>query len=181
MNAGQLAALIAAAFFAVLVCAGVYVLIRLARLASTVTGLVADYRERTDRLLTEAQAAVDRTTEQLARTDAITTSMDQVTSNMAELSGHVAALTGLARGLSEAATVPLHGAAAFVFGLRRALAVRRSLQVAAVAETIPERLPDGMADRLPQGRLPQGRLPSGRLPSGRPPSRLPEHRAVTGR
>jgi Bacterial protein of unknown function (DUF948) len=175
MNAGELAALIAAAFFAVLVCAGVYVLIKLARLASAVTGLVAGYRERTDRLLAEAQAAVDRTTEQLARTDAITTSMDQVTSNMAELSGHVAALTALARGLSEAATVPLHGAAAFVFGLRRALAVRRSLQVAAVAERLPEplpeRLPDGLADQLGSDRL------ADQLASGR----RPERRAVTGR
>jgi len=161
MNAGQLAALIAAAFFAVLVCGAVYVLIKLARLASAATGLVADYRERTDRLLAEAQAAVDRTTEQLTRTDAITTSMDQVTSNMAELSGHVAALTGLARGLSEAAAVPLHGVAAFAFGLRRALAVRRSLQVVAVAEPIPDR-------------------PTGR-PTGRLPDRRPERRAVSGR
>jgi predicted PurR-regulated permease PerM len=166
MNAGQLAALIAAAFFAVLVCAAAYVLIKLARLASTVTGLVTDYRERTDRLLADAQAAVDRTTEQLARTDAITSSMDQVTSNMAELSGHVAALSGLARGLSEAATVPLHGMAALAFGLRRALSVRRSLRVVAVAEAMPERLPDGLADRLPAG--------------GRP-DRLPDRRAVTGR
>jgi Bacterial protein of unknown function (DUF948) len=179
MNAGQLAALIAAAFFAVLVCAGVYVLIKLARLASAATGLVAGYRERTDRLLAEAQAAVDRTTEQLARTDAITTSMDQVTSNMAELSGHVAALTGLARGLSEAATVPLHGAAAFVFGLRRALAARRSLQVTAVAERLPEPVPQPLPERLPDGLADQAasdRL-AGQLTSGR----LPERRAVTGR
>jgi hypothetical protein len=161
MNAGQLAALIAAGFFAVLVCAGVYVLIKLARLASAATLLVTDYRERTDRLLGEAQAAVDRTTEQLARTNAITASMDQVTSNMAELSGHVAALTGLARGLSEAATVPLRGAAAFAFGLRRALAVRRSLQVAAIAEPMPERLPEHAAV------------------SGR--AAVPERKAVTGR
>jgi Bacterial protein of unknown function (DUF948) len=169
MNAGQLAALIAAAFFAVLVCAGVYVLIKLARLASAVTGLVAGYRERTDRLLAEAQAAVDRTTEQLARTDAITASMDRVTSNMAELSGHVAALTGLARGLSEAAAVPLHGMAAFVFGLRRALAVRRSLHITAIAEPFPHRLPDQQADQLAD------RVPD-RLPAG-----LAERRAVTRR
>jgi hypothetical protein len=174
MNAGQLAALIAAVFFAVLVCAAVYVLIRLARLASAVTGLVGEYRERTDRLLADAQAAVNRTTEQLARTDAITTSMDQVTSNMAELSGHVAALTGLARGLSEAATVPLHGVAAFAFGLRRALAVRRSLQVAAVAGPLPERL----AERLP-ARLPDG--PADRLPASRLREPRAERRAVTGR
>jgi len=138
MNAGQLAALIAAGFFAVLACAGVYVLIRLARLMSAVTGMVTQYRERADQLIEQAQAAVDRTSEQLVRTDAITASMDQVTANMAELSGHVSALAGLARGISAAATAPLTGASALVFGLRRATAVRRSLQVAALAETLPE-------------------------------------------
>jgi uncharacterized protein YoxC len=140
MNAGQLAALIAAVFFAVLVCAGIVVLVKLSRLMSAVTGMVSEYRDRADLLIRQAQEAVDRTNEQLARTDAITASMDQVTANMAELTGHVSALTGLARGLSVAATAPLHGASAFVFGLRRAVAVRRSLQVAAMAETVPATL-----------------------------------------
>jgi uncharacterized protein YoxC len=130
MNAGQLAAVIAAGFFAVLACVGVFVLIRLARLMSVVTGLVTDYRDRTDQLLDQAQAAVDRSNEQLARTDAITASMDQVTANMAELSGHVTALASLARNISAAATAPLTGLSALAFGVRRATAVRRSLQVA---------------------------------------------------
>ncbi len=138
MNAGQLAALIAAIFFALLACVAIFVLLRLARLMTAATGLVTDYRAKTDHLLEQAQAAVDRTNEQLARTDAITASMDQVTANMAELSGHVTALTGLARGLTSAATAPMTGAAAFVFGLRRATAVRRSLRVAAVAEPVPD-------------------------------------------
>src|ERR1700757_4386262 len=137
MNAGQLAALIAAVFFAVLACAGIVVLIKLSRLMSAATGMLTEYRDRADLLIRQAQEAVDRTNEQLVRTDAITASMDQVTANMAELTGHVSALTGLARGLSVAATAPLHGASAFVFGLRRAVAVRRSLQVAAMAETVP--------------------------------------------
>lgn len=140
MNAGQLAALIAAVFFAVLACAGIVVLVKLSRLMSAVTGMVTEYRDRADLLIRQAQEAVDRTNEQLARTDAITASMDQVTANMAELTGHVSALTGLARGLSVAATAPLHGASAFVFGLRRAVAVRRSLQVAAMTETVPATL-----------------------------------------
>lgn len=136
---GQLAALIAAVFFALLACVAMFVLLRLARLMSAATGLVTEYRTRTDQLLTQAQAAVDRTTAQLDRTEAITESMDQVTANMAELSGHVSALAGLARNISSAATAPMTGAAALVFGLRRATAVRRSLQVAAVAEPVPAR------------------------------------------
>ena len=138
MNAGQLAALIAAIFFAALACVGMFVLLRLARLMSAAAGMITDYRAKTDHLIEQAQAAVDRTNEQLARTDSITASMDQVTANMAELSGHVSALAGLARGISAAATAPLTGASAVVFGLRRATAVRRSLQVAALAEQLPE-------------------------------------------
>jgi len=138
MSAGQLAALIAAVFFAALACVGMFVLLRLARLMSAAAGVITDYRAKTDHLIEQAQAAVDRTNEQLARTDSITASMDQVTANMAELSGQVSALAGLARGISAAATAPLTGASALVFGLRRATAVRRSLQVAALAETLPK-------------------------------------------
>jgi hypothetical protein len=134
MNAGQLAALIAAGFFAALACVAGYVLIRLGRLMTAATGMVTQYRDRADQLIEQAQAAVDRTNEQLARTDAITASMDQVTTNMAELSGHVSALAGLARGISTAATAPLTGLSAFAFGLRRAVAVRRSLQAAVLAD-----------------------------------------------
>jgi hypothetical protein len=131
MNAGQLAALIAAGFFAVLVCVAVFVLLRLAGLMSAVTGLVTRYSQRTDKLIEDAQAAVDRTNEQLARTDSITAGMDEVTSNMAELSGHLAAMAGLARTISNAVAAPLTGASAFVYGIRRAVLVRRSLEVVA--------------------------------------------------
>ncbi len=98
MTPGQLAALIAAGFFALLVCVACYVLLRIARLLTAATGLVTGYRERADTLMEQAQAVVDRTSEQLTRTDAITASMDEVTANMAELSGHVTAMTGLASG-----------------------------------------------------------------------------------
>jgi predicted PurR-regulated permease PerM len=131
MSAGQLAALIAVGFFAVLACVGVYVLVRLARLMTAVTGIVDRYSERADLLIDQAQAAIDRTNEQLIRTDAITASMDQVTANMAELSGHVSAMAGLARSISSAVSAPLTGLSAFAFGVRRAMLVRRSLQVAA--------------------------------------------------
>jgi uncharacterized protein YoxC len=133
MDAGQLAALIAAGFFAVLACVGVYVLIRLARLMTAVTGIVTQYSERADLLIEQAQAAIDRTNEQLIRTDAITASMDQVTANMAELSGHVSAMAGLARSITSAVSAPLTGLPAFAFGVRRAMLVRRSL--GAVAES----------------------------------------------
>jgi uncharacterized protein YoxC len=125
MTAGQLAALIAAVAFAVLAAVGVWVLIRMARLFSTATTLLSGYRERTDTLLEQAQAAVDRTNEQLLRADAITASMDEVTANVAELSGHVARLTGLARALASAVGAPVSGIAAVAYGVRHAVALRR--------------------------------------------------------
>lgn len=132
MNALQLAALIAAGSFAVLVCVAVFVLLRLARLLAAVTVTVGQYQERADRLIEQAQAAVDRANEQLLRTDVITASLDQVTTNMAELSGHVSALAGLARGVSGAVSAPFTGMSAFLYGLRRAIVIRRALQAATV-------------------------------------------------
>ena len=89
MSAGQLAALIAAGFFAVGMCAVVFVLLRLAGLISHANRIMTDYGDRAGTLIERAQAAVDRTNEQLERTDSITASMDEVTANVADLSGHV--------------------------------------------------------------------------------------------
>jgi uncharacterized protein YoxC len=125
MTAGQLAALIAAVFFAVLACAATYVLLRIGKLLSSASGLLDGYQQRADTLLDQAQAAVDRTNEQLLRTDAITASMDEVTANVAELSGHVSAMTGLARNLSAAVGAPVTGISAVAYGVRRAVALRR--------------------------------------------------------
>jgi hypothetical protein len=124
VSTGQLAELIAAGFFAVGVIAAVYVMVRLARLITTATAAVADYRERADSVLSGAQAAVDRAAGQLARTDAITASMDDVTSNMAELSGHVSAMAGLARAISGGFGAPLLRVAAVAYGVRRAAGLR---------------------------------------------------------
>jgi uncharacterized protein YoxC len=132
MNAGQLAALIAAVSWAVLVCAVVYVLARLARLISAATRAVTGYRDHAEDLMARAQAAVDRTNEQLAATDAITSSMDQVTANMAELSGHVSDLAGVAGGISAAFGTPLMKLSATAFGIRRAVAIRRSVRIPAL-------------------------------------------------
>jgi hypothetical protein len=131
VNAVQLAALIAAGFFAIGVCAAVFVLVRLGRLISVAGAMLADYRDRTDALIDRAQAAVDRSHEQLSRTDAITASMDEVSSNMAELSGQVSALAGVARGISAGLGTPLTKLAALAFGIRRAVALHRAAEVRA--------------------------------------------------
>ncbi len=144
MSAGQLAALIAAGFFAVGMCAVVFVLLRLAGLISHANRVLTDYGDRATALIEHAQAAIDRTNQQLARTDSITTSMDDVTTNMAELSGHVSALAGLARGISASLGGSLLRVSSFAFGVRRAVELRRPSRVA-------------MADQGKRGVLPSRR------------------------
>jgi hypothetical protein len=159
MSAGQLAALIAAGFFAAGMCAAVFVLLRLAGLISHASRLLADYGDRATTLIERAQAAVDRTNEQLARTDSITASMDEVTANMADLSGHVSALAGLARAISAGFGTPLLRVAAFAFGVRRAVGLRTPPRVSAAALPQPRRALPGRAGPVPGQR---GTGPGGR-------------------
>jgi methyl-accepting chemotaxis protein len=126
MNADQLAALIAASFFAVGVCAGVYVLIRLARLITAATVLVTSYQAGADDLMRRARTAVDRADEQLARTGALSQSVEQVSASMSELSEQVSAVAGTARLIANALGTPVLRLAAAGHGVRRALAIRRS-------------------------------------------------------
>jgi uncharacterized protein YoxC len=123
MTAGQIAALIAAVAFALLSCVGVFVLIRLARLISEATVMMSELRHRSDLLIERANTTVDRAREQLARTDAITANMDEVSSNMAELTGDISMLTGTVRALLAG---PAGRIAAFTFGVRRAIGLRRA-------------------------------------------------------
>jgi uncharacterized protein YoxC len=139
MNAAELAALIAAIFWALLVCVGVVVLLRLGRLLSESTRLVAELRERADVLLQRAQAAVDgaqaavdRAGRQLDRTESVTASMDELGAGMTELAGQVTALAGLGRTI---AAGPVGRTAALAYGVRHAVGLRR-----AAKNTLPGRV-----------------------------------------
>jgi methyl-accepting chemotaxis protein len=126
MNAGQLAALIAAAFFAVAMCAAVYVLVRLARLISAATALVTNYQAAADEVLASARVTVERADKQLARTGALADGVDQVAASMSELSVQVSAVAGTARLIASGLGAPVLRLAAAGHGVRHALAVRRS-------------------------------------------------------
>jgi methyl-accepting chemotaxis protein len=126
MNAGQLAALIAAAFFAVAMCAAVYVLVKLARLISAATALVTNYQAGADEVLARARVAVERADKQLARTGALADGVDQVAASMSELSTQVSAVAGTARLIASGLGAPVLRLAAAGHGVRHALAVRRS-------------------------------------------------------
>jgi X-X-X-Leu-X-X-Gly heptad repeat protein len=121
-NAGDLAALVAAFFFAVLVCAGVYVLIRLTRMISEGTRLLADMRAQSDTVFERARAAVDRANQQLDATSSVTAGMDELNEGMSQLTDQVSALAGLGRAISAG---PAGRVGAFVYGVRHAVAIRR--------------------------------------------------------
>lgn len=125
MNAGQLAALIAAGFFAIGICAAVYVLIKLARLISLAGTVLTGYQDATDNLLRRAQAAVDRADEQLARTHALGESVEAVSASMTDLSEQVSAVAGSARLIANGLGAPVLRLAAASYGVKRALAMRR--------------------------------------------------------
>ena len=134
MNAAELAALIAAVFWALLVCVGVFVLFRLGRLLSESSKLVADVRERGDVLLARAQAAVDgaqaavdRAGHQLDRSESVTASMDELGAGMTELAGQVSALAGLGRAIAGG---PVGRMGALAYGVRHAVNLRRTPKAA---------------------------------------------------
>jgi uncharacterized protein YoxC len=135
----ELAALIAAVFWALLVCVAVFVMLRLSRLLSESSKLVADVRERGDVLLQRAQAAVDgaqaavdRAGRQLDRAESVTASMDDLGTGMADLAGQVSALAGLGRAITAG---PVGRAAALAYGVRHAVSLRRRAR-----RTLPGRL-----------------------------------------
>ncbi|HEX6932042.1 MAG TPA: hypothetical protein VF162_07865 [Streptosporangiaceae bacterium] len=126
MNAGQLAALIAAAFFAIAMCAAVYVLVRLGRLISAATSLVTSYQAGAEDVLARSRAAVERADQQLARTGAIAESADAVAASMSDLSVQVSAVAGTAKLIASGLGSPVLRLAAAGHGVRHALAVRRA-------------------------------------------------------
>ena len=125
MNAGQLAALIAAAFFAIAMCAAVYVLVRFGTLISAATSLVTSYQAGADDLLARSRAAVERADQQLARTGAMADGVDAVASSMTDLSVQVSAVAGTAKLIAAGLGTPVLRLAAAGHGVRHALAIRR--------------------------------------------------------
>lgn len=138
MNAGQLAALIAAGFFAIGACAFVYVLARLARLISAATALVASHQASADDLVRRARDVVDLAEEQLAGSAVLTESVRQVSASMSELSDQVTAVAGTARLISAGLGAPVLRLAAAGYGLRRALANRRLAGGGAAARAVAD-------------------------------------------
>lgn len=114
MSGGEVAGLIVAVFWAILVSFLAVVLVRLAQTLKQATRLVADVTEQAVPLLGEATEAVRSAHTQLDRVDTITADVQEVTANASALSSTVATTFG----------GPLVKVAAFGYGVRRAIGLR---------------------------------------------------------
>jgi hypothetical protein len=116
VSVGELAGLLVAVFWAVLVTLLAVVLVRLSKVLREATVLVAAVTEQAVPLLTDAGAAVRSANEQLERVDEITANVQDAAANANALSSTVAATIG----------GPLVKVAAFSYGVRRAVSRQQS-------------------------------------------------------
>ncbi|MCE7079711.1 DUF948 domain-containing protein [Streptomyces sp. ST2-7A] len=130
MSGGEVAGLLVAVFWAILVSFLAVVLTRLAVALRAATRLVEDLTERAVPLLGEATDTVRSAQSQLDRVDAIAGDIREVTANASALSTTVSSTFG----------GPLVKVAAFGYGVRRALARRRAVEDPA-AVTPPRTVP----------------------------------------
>lgn len=112
LTAGEVAGLIVAMFWAILVCFMAVMLIRLARLLAETTKMVSELGDRVVPLLEEMNDTVSETHRQLVTARAITESVKDVSGNMAKITGVVSMLF----------TGPLIKIAALRHGIRAAIA-----------------------------------------------------------
>lgn len=111
LSGGQLAGLIVAVFWAILVCFIALALLKLARLLQETTKLVSELGDQAGPLLDDMARAVEQAGEQLDRTDVITKQMAGVSQNFSAVTTVMTSVVG----------GPLVKAAAFSYGVRKAL------------------------------------------------------------
>ena len=119
LSGGEVAGLIVAVFWAVLVCFIGYVLVKLGNVVGEAGKLVAGVTDETVPLLTEVRTSVIHVNAELERVDAITANVQTVTTNVSALTGVFAATLGS----------PVIKVAAFSYGVRRAMGERHEADV----------------------------------------------------
>ena len=116
MSVGQIAALIAAGAFVVLVLLLAVPLLKLGRTLDEATVAIRKAHEGSAPLLEDAQTTLSQVNTQLERVDGITSSARAVTSNVSVLTSLFTATLG----------GPLGRAAAFSYGVNKAVKARRA-------------------------------------------------------
>jgi uncharacterized protein YoxC len=94
MTGGDIAGLIAAGVFAVLVALLAVPILKLGRVFDETSDAIRGIKDEVTPLLEEATTTVSETNKQLARVDAITSSVEEVTGNVASLVALFAATVG---------------------------------------------------------------------------------------
>ncbi|GGM72528.1 hypothetical protein GCM10012275_48920 [Longimycelium tulufanense] len=124
MSPGQIAALVAAGAFVLLVLFLAIVLIKLGRALDEMTIAIRKAHENSDPLFAGANTTLNHVNTQLERVDGIT-------SNARAVTGNVSALTSL---FTATLGGPLVKAAAFSYGVSKAVRARRKRKAEAQAE-----------------------------------------------
>jgi uncharacterized protein YoxC len=114
VTGGEVAGILVAVFWAILVSFLAVVLVRLAQTLKAATRLVADVTEQAVPLLSDASRTLRAAQTQLDRVDSIASDVQEVTSNASALSSTVATAFG----------GPLVKVAAFSYGVRQAMGRR---------------------------------------------------------
>lgn len=116
LTGAELAGLIVAVFWAILVAFIALTLLKLSRLLGEASKVVADIGEQAGPLLDDMNRTVQRANEQLGRTDVITKQVAGVTQNVSAVTTVMTSVVG----------GPLVKAAAFSYGVRKALGNTRT-------------------------------------------------------
>ncbi|MDJ0381036.1 DUF948 domain-containing protein [Streptomyces sp. G-G2] len=127
MSGAEVAGILVAVFWAILVSFLALALARLAQTLKATTRLVAEVTEQAVPLLADASTTVRSARTQLDRVDAIASDVQEVTSNASALSSTVASAFG----------GPLVKVAAFGYGVRKALGRKDAAGAAANAAPRP--------------------------------------------
>ncbi|MDP9395006.1 MAG: DUF948 domain-containing protein [Actinomycetota bacterium] len=115
MSAGEIAGLVAAFAFVLLVGFTAVPLLKLGKVLDQTRFAIRDVAHETLPLIDEVTTTVSTTNQQLAKVDAITTTVQEATTNVSALTAAFAATLG----------GPVVKVAAFTYGVRRALGDRR--------------------------------------------------------
>jgi uncharacterized protein YoxC len=116
MSGGDIAGLIAAGVFAVLVALLAVPVLKLGRVFDELRTAIRTVTDETTPLITEVTSTVSTTHQQLRNVDGITSNVSDASANLSALSSLVAATLG----------APLIKVAAFSYGVRTAFAGRKS-------------------------------------------------------
>jgi uncharacterized protein YoxC len=119
LSGGEVAGLIVAVFWAVLVCFIAFVLVKLGKVVGETGKLVSGVTDQTVPLLGEVTNSVVHVNVELDRVDAITANVQTISSNVSALSSVFAATLGS----------PVIKVAAFSYGVRRAINDRHEADV----------------------------------------------------